>query len=58
MPAGLKELDEVARHKLLHGKARGFVGIFPFMRGLEEKKYKQYIRVFLRRYQTAGGSSR
>ena len=28
-------------------------GIFPFLVDLEEKKYKQYIRVFLRQYQTA-----
>jgi len=31
----------------------GYKGIFPFLRDLEEKRYKQYIRVFLRRYQTA-----
>jgi excinuclease ABC subunit A len=42
-----------ARHTLLHGKSRGFKGIFPFLVDLEEKKYKQYIRVFLRQYQTA-----
>ena len=41
------------REKLLHGKTRGFKGIFPFLRELEEKRYKQYIRVFLRQYQTA-----
>jgi excinuclease ABC subunit A len=29
------------------------VGIFPFLKGLEEKRYKQYIRVFLRQYQLA-----
>ena len=34
-------------------KARGYKGIFPFLRDLEEKRYKQYIRVFLRQYQTA-----
>ena len=26
---------------------------FPFLKGLEEKRYKQYIRVFLRQYQLA-----
>ena len=31
----------------------GYVGIFPFLKGLEEKRYKQYIRVFLRQYQLA-----
>jgi excinuclease ABC subunit A len=41
------------REKLLRGKARGFKGIFPFLEDLEEKRYKQYIRVFLRQYQTA-----
>jgi excinuclease ABC subunit A len=38
---------------LLHGTSRGFVGAFPFLRSKEEKRYKQYIRVFLRQYQTA-----
>ncbi len=32
---------------------RGYVGIFPFLKALEEKRYKQYIRVFLRQYQAA-----
>jgi len=41
------------RHKLLHHVSRGYKGIFPFLRDLEEKRYKQYIRVFLRQYQTA-----
>ena len=47
------ELDPAQRHFLLHGKAKGYVGILPFLRGLEEKRYKQYIRVFLRQYQSA-----
>lgn len=44
-----------AKHKrlLLHGKSGHFVGVFPFLRGLERKRYKQYIRVFLRQYQRA-----
>ena len=41
------------QERLLHGRARGYVGIFPFLAGLEEKRYKQYIRVFLRQYQSA-----
>ena len=41
------------RETLLHGKERGYKGIFPFLRDLEEKRYKQYIRVFLRQYQAA-----
>ncbi len=48
-----KELDDAQRERLLHGKGRGWTGIFPFLRGLEEKRYKQYIRVFLRQYQSA-----
>ena len=46
-------LSESARERLLRGKARGYKGIFPFLVDLEEKRYKQYIRVFLRRYQSA-----
>lgn len=41
------------RRELLHGKVGRYVGIFPFLRGLEKKRYKQYIRVFLRQYQRA-----
>jgi excinuclease ABC subunit A len=29
---------------------RGFTGVIPFLRSREDKRYKQYIRVFLRRY--------
>ena len=48
-----RDLPESAREKLLRARQRGFVGIVPFLEGLEEKRYKQYIRVFLRQYQTA-----
>jgi excinuclease ABC subunit A len=48
-----QKLPAAARHQLLHSKVRGYKGIFPFLVDLEEKKYKQYIRVFLRQYQTA-----
>ena len=41
------------RTKLLTAKTRGYKGMIPFLVDLEEKKYKQYIRVFLRQYQTA-----
>ncbi len=41
------------REKLLHGKVGRYQGIFPFLKGLERKRYKQYIRVFLRQYQLA-----
>ena len=30
-----------------------YLGMFPFLERLEEKRYKQYIRVFLRQYQLA-----
>jgi excinuclease ABC subunit A len=53
MDASWSTLRVEQREKVLHGKARGFKGIFPFLRELEEKRYKQYIRVFLRQYQTA-----
>ena len=48
------ELSSAQREMLLNTEARrGYVGIFPFLKALEEKRYKQYIRVFLRQYQTA-----
>ncbi|MBM4194917.1 MAG: excinuclease ABC subunit A [Gemmatimonadetes bacterium] len=47
------ELDRDQREQLLRGKAKGFLGIVRHLESLEPKKYKQYIRVFLRRYQTA-----
>ncbi len=48
------ELTSAQRDLLLNTEAkRGYVGIFPFLRALEAKRYKQYIRVFLRQYQTA-----
>jgi excinuclease ABC subunit A len=48
-----QSLPRAQREKLLNASARGYKGIFPFLRDLEEKRYKQYIRVFLRQYQTA-----
>ncbi|HEY6090170.1 MAG TPA: excinuclease ABC subunit UvrA [Gemmatimonadaceae bacterium] len=48
-----EQLTSAHRQLLLHSKTRGYKGIFPFLRDLEEKRYKQYIRVFLRQYQTA-----
>ncbi len=46
-------LGAPARRLLLHGKQGRFLGIFPFLRRLERKRYKQYVRVFLRQYQMA-----
>jgi excinuclease ABC subunit A len=48
-----RALSAEHRHRLLHHAGRGYKGIFPFLRDLEEKRYKQYIRVFLRQYQSA-----
>ncbi len=48
-----RELSRAQQERLLHGKAKGFVGMVPFLVALEPKKYKQYIRIFLRKYQTA-----
>jgi excinuclease ABC subunit A len=53
LDAPWRSLTAAQRKLLLHGKARGYKGIFPFLRDLEEKRYKQYIRVFLRQYQAA-----
>ncbi|HEU4786483.1 MAG TPA: excinuclease ABC subunit UvrA, partial [Gemmatimonadaceae bacterium] len=47
------KLPASARDKLLSARSRGYKGIIPFLVDLEEKKYKQYIRVFLRQYQSA-----
>ena len=48
-----RELTPDQRELLLHGRGRTYRGIFPFLKELEVKRYKQYIRVFLRQYQTA-----
>ncbi|HSF29045.1 MAG TPA: excinuclease ABC subunit A, partial [Candidatus Tectomicrobia bacterium] len=46
------QLPEAHIHKILHG-CGDFIGVLPFFRRLEAKKYKLYIRVFLSRYVTA-----
>jgi excinuclease ABC subunit A len=55
------DLPEDFRTAVLHGapgkKGRldrdaGFRGVLPFLRSREKKRYKQYIRVFLRQYQS------
>jgi len=45
------ELPEAFRDAVLYG-AKGFKGIIPFLVSRERKRYKQYIRVFLRQYQS------
>ncbi|HEX3233002.1 MAG TPA: excinuclease ABC subunit UvrA [Gemmatimonadales bacterium] len=47
------KLKAAHRRDLLYGRQGRYVGIFPFLKDLEEKRYKQYIRVFLRQYQLA-----
>jgi excinuclease ABC subunit A len=46
------ELPKSFRETVLYKKVKGFVGVVPFLKSRERKKYKQYIRVFLRRYQS------
>ncbi|HYW11731.1 MAG TPA: excinuclease ABC subunit UvrA [Longimicrobium sp.] len=46
------ELPEKFRNAVLHG-TRGFQGVHDFFGDLDEKRYKQYIRVFIRQYQSA-----
>ena len=48
-----KQLPAKAREQFLHARTRAYTGIYPFLDALEEKKYKQYIRIFLRQYQSA-----
>jgi excinuclease ABC subunit A len=46
-------LSAKARQFLLNGSSGRFLGLLPFLQRLEAKRYKQYIRVFLRQYQLA-----
>ncbi len=48
-----RRLQTSQRRFLLHNSRGRFKGIFPFLQALERKRYKQYIRVFLRQYQKA-----
>jgi len=47
-----QDLPEEFQLAVVNG-VRGFEGVIPFLTALEEKRYKQYIRVFLRQYQSA-----
>ena len=52
-----EELPERFRDHVLHGAkatkgAKAFKGVIPFLVSREKKRYKQYIRVFLRQYQS------
>jgi excinuclease ABC subunit A len=53
LDAPWRDLSEPDRRRLLEG-APGFEGVIPFLHGLVEKKYKAYVRFFLRRYQKLG----
>ena len=46
-----EELPGKFREAVLYG-AKGFKGVIPFLVSRERKRYKQYIRVFLRQYQS------
>jgi excinuclease ABC subunit A len=50
-----RDLTDAQRRFLLQGGpgAGRYVGMLPFLERLETKRYKQYIRVFLRQYQLA-----
>jgi excinuclease ABC subunit A len=48
-----RDLPAEARAFLLRGSKGRYIGMFPFLVRLEDKRYKQYIRVFLRQYQLA-----
>src|SRR5438874_1736602 len=53
LDVGWNDIPARERHFLLHNTEGRYLGIFPFLERLEEKRYKQYIRVFLRQYQLA-----
>jgi excinuclease ABC subunit A len=53
LDAAWRDLPAEDRRFLLRNQSGRYLGIFPFFERLEEKRYKQYIRVFLRQYQLA-----
>src|SRR5438552_11856753 len=53
LDASWQDIPARERQFLLHHKGGRYLGIFPFLERLEVKRYKQYIRVFLRQYQLA-----
>jgi len=53
LDAPWQDIPARERHFLLHNTGGRYLGMFPFLERLEEKRYKQYIRVFLRQYQLA-----
>src|SRR5438552_2156957 len=53
LDASWQDIPARERQFLLHHKGGRYLGILPFLERLEVKRYKQYIRVFLRQYQLA-----
>ncbi len=53
LDAPWRDIPKEDRRFLLRATEGRYLGIFPFLERLEEKRYKQYIRVFLRQYQLA-----
>ena len=53
LDASWQDIPARERQFLLHHKGGRYLGVFPFLERLEAKRYKQYIRVFLRQYQLA-----
>src|SRR2546427_5737760 len=53
LDARWRDIPARDRHFLLQNRVDRYLGMFPFLERLEEKRYKQYIRVFLRQYQLA-----
>jgi excinuclease ABC subunit A len=53
LDAPWRDLPARDRRFLLNNASGRYLGLFPFLTRLEEKRYKQYIRVFLRQYQLA-----
>ena len=53
LDAPWRDLAKEDRRFLLRASEGRYLGIFPFLGALEDKRYKQYIRVFLRQYQLA-----
>src|SRR5216117_1844281 len=53
LDVGWNDIPARDRQFLLLNKGGRYLGIFPFLERLEAKRYKQYIRVFLRQYQLA-----
>jgi excinuclease ABC subunit A len=48
-----RDLAPAQHERLMSARVKGYVGMLKFLEDLEEKRYKQYIRVFLRQYQSA-----